>query len=72
MRSVGYLDTGNFDFMLMLPEASGVASVLAGLDMAMPTTKYLGFTNFTQAIRNGSVPLTRLNDMATRLVAQYS
>ncbi|KAG6980877.1 putative beta-glucosidase M [Fusarium oxysporum f. sp. conglutinans] len=52
-------------------QPSGVASVLAGLDMAMPTTKYLGLTNFTQAIRNGSVPLTRLNDMATRILASW-
>ncbi|KAF5685460.1 beta-glucosidase [Fusarium denticulatum] len=52
-------------------QPSGVASVLAGLDMAMPTTKYLGMTNFTQAIRNGSVPLTRLNDMATRILASW-
>lgn len=46
---------------------SGVASALAGLDMVMPDTKYWG-DNLTTAINNGSVPESRLNDMATRYV----
>lgn len=52
--------------LLTFPIASGVNSVLAGLDMAMPTTHYMGVSNFTEAINNGSVPLSRLDDMVTR------
>jgi beta-glucosidase len=48
---------------------SGVASTLAGLDMAMPTPKdYWGY-NLSVSIRNGSVSESRLDDMATRLVS---
>jgi beta-glucosidase-like glycosyl hydrolase len=46
--------------------ASGVGSLLAGLDMIMPAPKYSGLANFTEAIKNGSVPLNRLNDMVMR------
>jgi beta-glucosidase len=44
---------------------SGVASALAGLDMTMPDTGYWG-RNLTTAIQNGTVPESRLDDMATR------
>ncbi|KAJ5985542.1 hypothetical protein N7499_008174 [Penicillium canescens] len=49
---------------------SGVASALAGLDMVMPDTTYWG-NNLTTAINNGSVPESRLNDMATRILAAW-
>ncbi|KAK0375432.1 beta-glucosidase [Colletotrichum limetticola] len=49
---------------------SGVASALAGLDMAMPGSVYWG-ANLTTAIQNGSVPESRLDDMATRIVASW-
>ncbi|SHO79579.1 Uncharacterized protein MSYG_3929 [Malassezia sympodialis ATCC 42132] len=58
---------------------SGVASALAGLDMTMPggtsccdlnTTSFWG-QNLTQAVTNGSVPLSRVQDMATRVLAGY-
>lgn len=58
---------------------SGVASALAGLDMTMPggtsccdmnVTSFWG-PNLTQAVANGSVPHTRLEDMATRILAGY-
>ncbi|KAM6512062.1 hypothetical protein FALCPG4_017049 [Fusarium falciforme] len=52
-------------------QPSGVNSVLAGLDMAMPTTHYMGVSAFTEAINNGSVPLSRLDDMVTRIVAAW-
>jgi beta-glucosidase-like glycosyl hydrolase len=59
---------GIFSFIsLTLYADSGVASALAGLDMVMPDTKYWG-NNLTTAINNGSVPESRLNDMATRYV----
>ncbi|KAJ5654555.1 hypothetical protein N7490_001558 [Penicillium lividum] len=50
---------------------SGVGAALAGLDMAMPTGEAFWGTNFTQAITNGSVPLSRLDDMATRIIATW-
>ncbi|KAK1501095.1 beta-glucosidase [Colletotrichum abscissum] len=46
-------------------DAQRVASALAGLDMAMPGSVYWG-ANLTTAIQNGSVPESRLDDMATR------
>ncbi|OGM43505.1 hypothetical protein ABOM_008056 [Aspergillus bombycis] len=55
---------------------SGVASALAGLDMSMPYgasydgESYWG-SNFTEAISNGSVPVSRLDDMATRIIAAW-
>lgn len=45
---------------------SGVAAAEAGLDMAMPTGQSFWGANFTEAITNGSVAESRLNDMATR------
>ena len=45
---------------------SGVASALAGLDMAMPIPKDFWGGNLTKAVRNGSVPEVRVTDMATR------
>ncbi|WFD28737.1 beta-glucosidase [Malassezia nana] len=58
---------------------SGVASALAGLDVTMPggtsccdmnVTSFWG-VNLTQAVANGSVPLARVQDMATRVLAGY-
>jgi len=57
---------------------SGVASALAGLDMTMPGGADLSYSgnsywgsSLTQAVVNGSVPLSRLNDMATRILAAW-
>ncbi|KAJ5929025.1 hypothetical protein N7454_006873 [Penicillium verhagenii] len=50
---------------------SGVAAALAGLDMAMPTGLEFWGSDFTEAIKNGSVPLSRLDDMATRIIATW-
>jgi hypothetical protein len=59
-------------------QISGVGSALAGLDMAMPgdgDIPLLGETywasELSRSVLNGSVPLTRLNDMATRIVATW-
>lgn len=56
---------------------SGVPSALGGLDMTMPGditfgsgNSYFG-GNLTAAVRNGSVPLSRVNDMATRILASW-
>ncbi|KAK0643033.1 glycosyl hydrolase family 3 N terminal domain-containing protein [Cercophora newfieldiana] len=61
-----------------LAHISGVDSALAGLDMSMPgdtMIPLLGFSywkyELTRAVLNGSVPLDRLNDMATRIVATW-
>ncbi|WFD04695.1 beta-glucosidase [Malassezia vespertilionis] len=59
---------------------SGVASALAGLDMTMPgqtecceknVTSYFWGVNLTEAVNNGTVPKSRLDDMATRVLAGY-
>ncbi|KAL7414251.1 glycosyl hydrolase family 3 N terminal domain-containing protein [Mrakia frigida] len=56
---------------------SGVGGALAGLDMSMPgdiifksNTSYWGY-NLTESVRNGSVPESRVDDMATRILAGY-
>lgn len=56
---------------------SGVGAALAGLDMTMPGDiqfsdglSYFG-QNLTDAVTNGSVPLSRVEDMATRILAGY-
>jgi beta-glucosidase len=52
-------------------QASGAGSALAGLDMAMPNAgKYWG-SALIAAINNGSVPASRLDDMATRIIASW-
>lgn len=61
-----------------LAARSGVASALAGLDMSMPGDGLLWAdgvalwgSRLTQAVLNESVPLERLNDMVTRIVASW-
>ncbi|OAG38418.1 hypothetical protein AYO21_07401 [Fonsecaea monophora] len=61
-----------------LAQRSGVASALAGLDMSMPGDglywqdgRSLFGEQLTIAVLNGSLPLTRLNDMVTRIVAAW-
>ena len=61
-----------------LAQRSGVASALAGLDMSMPgdgefwndRNPFWG-VKLTEAVLNGSVPLERIDDMATRIVAAW-
>ncbi|KAL1873815.1 hypothetical protein VTK73DRAFT_730 [Phialemonium thermophilum] len=50
---------------------AGVATALAGLDMAMPTGTGLWGANLSQAVANGSVPESRVTDMATRIIASW-
>jgi len=62
-----------------LAQISGVASALSGLDMSMPgdvhTIPLLGNSywmyEYSRSILNGSVPLDRLNDAVTRIIATY-
>ncbi|KAH9883993.1 glycoside hydrolase family 3 protein [Xylariomycetidae sp. FL2044] len=61
-----------------LAQRSGVSTALAGLDMTMPGDglgwadgKSLWGSELTRSILNGSVPLDRLNDMVTRIVAAW-
>lgn len=61
-----------------LAEQSGVEAVLSGLDMTMPGDgktfldgKSLLGPHLTQAVLNSTIPLSRLNDMVTRIVATY-
>ncbi|KAJ2993877.1 hypothetical protein NUW58_g1704 [Xylaria curta] len=46
---------------------AGVATALAGLDMVMPNGSPFWASNLTMAVNNGSVPESRLDDMATRM-----
>ncbi|KAI9696694.1 MAG: hypothetical protein M1820_008068, partial [Bogoriella megaspora] len=61
-----------------LAQRSGVASALAGLDMSMPGDglkwadgQSLWGKELTKAVLNGSVPVDRINDMVTRIVATW-
>ncbi len=61
-----------------LAQRSGVASALAGLDMSMPGDglrwmdgKSLWGNQLSLAVLNRSVPIERLDDMATRIVAAW-
>ncbi|KAI0120858.1 glycoside hydrolase family 3 protein [Hypoxylon sp. NC0597] len=50
---------------------AGVATALAGLDMVMPNASPFWGRNLTEAVNNGSVPESRLDDMATRIIAGW-
>lgn len=61
-----------------LAQRSGVASALSGLDVTMPGDgigwqdgKSLWGPELTRAVLNGSLPISRLNDMVTRVVATW-
>lgn len=61
-----------------LAQRSGVASALAGLDMTMPGDglrwqdgNSLWGSKLTEAVLNSSVPVDRLDDMVTRIVAAW-
>ncbi|KAI0390422.1 glycoside hydrolase family 3 protein [Xylariaceae sp. FL0594] len=49
---------------------AGVASALAGMDMVMPNSKLWG-DELVTAVKNGSIPESRLDDMARRIVAAW-
>ncbi len=61
-----------------LAQRSGVASALAGLDMTMPGDGLFWMNgdslfgpHLTRSVLNGSLPVERLDDMATRIVAAW-
>jgi beta-glucosidase len=61
-----------------LAQRSGVASALSGLDVTMPGDglrwqdgKSLWGAELTRAVLNGSLPISRLDDMVTRVVATW-
>lgn len=61
-----------------LGHMSGVESAIAGLDLNMPgdtQVPLFGFSywmyEMTRSVLNGSVPMVRLNDMTTRVVASW-
>lgn len=47
---------------------TGIAAANAGLDVVMPDGGYWG-DNLTEAVTNGSVSVSRIDDMATRVLA---
>lgn len=49
----------------------GIGSAEAGLDMAMPESRYWQNGSLSLAVQNGSLAQTRLDDMATRIVASW-
>lgn len=44
---------------------------MAGLDMVMPDGDLYWGANLTNAVRNGSVPISQINNMATRIMAAW-
>ncbi|RKU39899.1 hypothetical protein DL546_001793 [Coniochaeta pulveracea] len=61
-----------------LAQRSGVSTALAGLDMTMPGDglgwadgKSLWGSELTKSVLNSSLPMERLNDMVTRIVAAW-
>ncbi|KAH9907186.1 glycoside hydrolase family 3 protein [Xylariomycetidae sp. FL2044] len=50
---------------------AGVATALAGLDMVMPSGSDFWGENLVEAVNNGSVSESRLDDMATRIIATW-
>ncbi|KAK3331470.1 glycoside hydrolase family 3 protein [Apodospora peruviana] len=61
-----------------LAQRGGVSTALAGLDMTMPGDgvrwadgRSLWGPELSKAVLNGSVPMERINDMATRIVAAW-
>ncbi|KUI52918.1 putative beta-glucosidase M [Cytospora mali] len=50
---------------------SGIASAESGLDMVMPNSSYWNDGQLAQGVTNGSLAQSRLDDMATRILASY-
>ncbi|KAJ9653965.1 hypothetical protein H2201_009071, partial [Coniosporium apollinis] len=50
---------------------TGIASAMAGLDMVMPFGFRFWGPNLTEAVRNGSVPESQIDNMATRIMAAW-
>ena len=50
---------------------TGIASINAGLDMAMPISEFLSAEKLSKAVSNKSVAVNRLDDMAVRILAAW-
>lgn len=50
---------------------SGIASANAGLDMVMPSGSEFWADNLVEAVNNGSVDASRVDDQATRILAAW-
>ncbi|CRG91027.1 beta-glucosidase [Talaromyces islandicus] len=50
---------------------TGIASAAAGLDLAMPSSSYWSNGTLSLSVKNGSLAQTRLDDMATRIIAAW-
>lgn len=50
---------------------TGIASANAGMDMVMPVDFYWANNTLANAVKNGSMNSTRLDDMATRILASW-
>ncbi|KAM4066131.1 fibronectin type III-like domain-containing protein [Hirsutella rhossiliensis] len=50
---------------------AGVATALAGLDMAMPSGDQFWGHNLIKAVKNGTVPESRVDDMVTRIMTTW-
>lgn len=50
-------------------QKTGIASALAGMDMTMPLAAPYWGPRLLEAVRNGSVPESQIENMATRIVA---
>ncbi|KUI69829.1 putative beta-glucosidase M [Cytospora mali] len=52
-------------------QQSGLASAESGLDMVMPNSSFWNDGQLAQGVTNGSLAQSRLDDMATRILASY-
>ncbi|KAG6115602.1 hypothetical protein E4U13_002632 [Claviceps humidiphila] len=52
-------------------QRAGVAAAHAGMDMAMPSPAELWGKHLVEAVNNGSVPESRVTDMATRILTAW-
>ncbi|KAL4866501.1 hypothetical protein BDV12DRAFT_187361 [Aspergillus spectabilis] len=50
---------------------AGIASAMAGLDMVMPYGDEYWGANLTKAVHNGSIPESRITNMATKIMASW-
>ncbi|KAL4894835.1 putative glycosyl hydrolase [Aspergillus ambiguus] len=50
---------------------TGIATAQAGLDMVMPSSPFWENGSFPMAVKNGTLAQTRLDDMATRVLAAW-
>ena len=67
----GYLTTIRFQGFIVSDwdaQHAGVATTLAGLDMAMPDDQGFWGGKLVDAVKNGSIPEARVDDMAVRYV----